>query len=125
MSKQKNTSKTISAVHFFLSILVNPSIELNLKIYVEVALEFVINLEGNRAIKIELGTKLISQLRESINQADENINFSYLILVGKAIFGNFNYSEETRDFIKSTFSEYLVLNQKLLNMAQRCPIEQK
>jgi|JI9StandDraft_1071089.scaffolds.fasta_scaffold401707_3 hypothetical protein len=70
-------------------------------------------------MKIELGGKLIGELRESSSQPDENINFPYLIFCGKAIFGNYNFSEETRDFTKSTFKEYLTLNIKLLNMAQK------
>jgi hypothetical protein len=76
-------------------------------------------------MKIDIGSRLIGELKLSIDQPDESINFTYLIFCGKAILGAHNYNEETRDFTKSTFREYLHLNIKLLGMAQRYTLENK
>jgi len=62
-------------------------------------------------------------LHESIQQTDEKINFEYLIFVGQAIIGSFSYSDETSNFIKSTFKEYIMLTQKLVNRSQIYNIE--
>lgn len=103
----------------YVSALVNYGVDFDLKQFICAALEYIINLDLYRAIKIELGAKLISELRESNKEGGESINFSYLIFCGKAIFGTHNFGEETKDFTKSTFSEYVSLNIKLLKMAER------
>lgn len=118
--KEKNTSKVVSTVQAYASMLQNHTIHFDLKPFISGALEYIVNLDLYKAIKIELGTTLITELREANNnENDGNVNFSYLIFCGRAIFGNYNFSEETRDFAKNTFKEYLKLNLRLLKMAEQ------
>jgi hypothetical protein len=125
LMKEKNPAKTIGLVHFYLALLQNNSIPYDLKPEVRLALETVINLDANRAFKIELAKKLEQELKGSLSQSDENISFAYLIFCGQAIIGSYNFNEETKDFIKGTFHEYLVLNIKLINMAKHYTLEAK
>ena len=83
------------------------------------------NMESNKGLKIELSKKLMTEIQESLKQPDENINFAYFIFCGQAVIGSVNYSEETREFIKNTFKDYIFLNQKLINLTKVYTLENK
>ena len=64
-------------------------------------------------------------MQGSLAQPDESVNFAYLIFVGQAVTGSFNYSEESKEFVKGSFKEYILLNQRLINMTQLYSLETK
>lgn len=52
VTKEKNHSKTVAVMQFYLGLLMSNNIQYDLKKLITVALEFMINLDANKGMKV-------------------------------------------------------------------------